>query len=123
MSANWHSRAGKGLSSLTTWNDKICAVEVVSTTKGRLVSHVQVTLWTNYDVSVCSAIFSQKLQKVPDFVQNHEKPSIWPKLATFRANYHVSVFTATLQQKLQKVPHFVKNHEKSSMRPKLETSN
>ena len=56
-------------------------------------------------------LFSKKLQKVVHFVKEHEKSSIWPKLATFRANYHVSAFWWTFQQK---VSHFVKKHEKSS---------
>ena len=64
-------------------------------------------------------LFSKKLQKVAHFVKEHEKSSIWPKLATFRANYHVSAFWWTFQQK---VSHFVKKHEKSSIWPKLTTS-
>ena len=64
-------------------------------------------------------LFSKKLQKVAHFVKEHEKSSIWPKLATFRANYHVSAFWWTFEQK---VSHFVKKHEKSSIWPKLTTS-
>ena len=64
-------------------------------------------------------LFSKKLQKVAHFVKEHEKSSIWPKLATFRANYHVSAFWWTFQQK---VSDFVKKHEKSSIWPKLTTS-
>ena len=37
-------------------------------------------------------LFGKKLQKVAHFVKNHEKSSIWPKLATFQANYHISRF-------------------------------
>ena len=36
------------------------------------------------------------------FVKRHEKSSIWPKLATFRANYHVSPFWSSFQQKVAK---------------------
>ena len=43
-------------------------------------------------------LFRRKLQKVPHFVKKHEKPSIWPKLATFGANYHVLAFSWTFQQ-------------------------
>ena len=64
-------------------------------------------------------LFSKKLQKVAHFVKEHEKSSIWPKLATFRANYHVSAFWWTFEQK---VSHFVKKNEKSSIWPKLTTS-
>ena len=63
-------------------------------------------------------LFSKKLQKVAHFVKEHEKSSIWPKLATFRANYHVSAFWWTFEQK---VSHFVKKNEKSSIWPKLAT--
>ena len=38
-------------------------------------------------------LFGKKFQKVADFVKKHEKSSIWPRLATFRANYHVSRFS------------------------------
>ena len=44
-------------------------------------------------------LFSKKLQKVAHFVKEHEKSSIWPKLATFRANYHVSAFWWTFSAK------------------------
>ena len=37
-------------------------------------------------------LFGKKLQKVAHFVKNHEKSSIWLKLATFRINYHVLRF-------------------------------
>ena len=64
-------------------------------------------------------LFSKNVEKVAHFVKEHEKSSIWPKLATFRANYHVSAFSWTFEQK---VSHFVKKHEKSSIWPKLTTS-
>ena len=64
-------------------------------------------------------LFRKNVQKVAHFVKEHEKWSIWPKLATFRANYHVSAFWWTFEQK---VSHFVKKHEKSSIWPKLTTS-
>ena len=44
-------------------------------------------------------LFSKRKQKVPRFVKKHEKSSIWPKLATFRANYHVLAFRWTFQEK------------------------
>ena len=40
-------------------------------------------------------VFRKKLQEVPDFVKKHEKPSIWPKLATFGANYPFLAFSWT----------------------------
>ena len=51
-------------------------------------------------------LFRKKLQKVPHFVKKHEKPSIWPKLATFRANYHVLAFSWTFQQEVAKSSSF-----------------
>ena len=51
-----------------------------------------------------------KLQKVGNFVKEHEKSSILPKLATFRANYHVSAFWSTFQEKVAKVLKGTKNH-------------
>ena len=53
-------------------------------------------------------LFRKKLQKAPHFVKKHEKPSIWRKLATFRANYHVLVFSWTFQQKVAKSASFGK---------------
>ena len=44
-------------------------------------------------------LFSKRLQKVLRFVKEHEKASIWPKLATFRTNYHVLAFRWTFQGK------------------------
>ena len=38
-------------------------------------------------------------EKVSHFVKNHEKSSIWLKLATLRANYDFSAFSSTFQQK------------------------
>ena len=46
--------------------------------------------------------FRKKGQKVPHFVEKHEKPSIWPKLATFRANYYVLAFSWTFQKEVAK---------------------
>ena len=43
-------------------------------------------------------LFRKKLQKVPHYVKKHEKPSIWRKLASFRANYHVLAFSWTFQE-------------------------
>ena len=67
-------------------------------------------------------ILGQKLEKVARFMKNHEKSSIWLKLAFFRANYHVFEQPITFRHldelfgiKLQKVAHLVKNHEKSSI--------
>ena len=34
-------------------------------------------------------LFGKKLEKEADFLKKHEKSSISPKLATFRANDHV----------------------------------
>ena len=51
-------------------------------------------------------LFRKKLQKVPHFVEKHEKPSIWQKLATFRKNYHVFTFRGTLWQKVAKTASF-----------------
>ena len=47
-------------------------------------------------------IFGQKFKKVAHFVKNHEKSSIWPKLATFRANYYLSRFRWTFRKKVAK---------------------
>ena len=67
-------------------------------------------------------IFGQKLEKVAPFVRNHEKSSIWPKLATFRAHYHLSRFPWTFRRKkFQKVVHFMKNLEIPSIWQKLAT--
>ena len=51
-------------------------------------------------------LFRKKLQKVPHFVKKHEKPSIWPKLAIFRANYHVLAFSCTFQKEVAKSASF-----------------
>ena len=51
-------------------------------------------------------LFRKKLQKLPHFVKKHEQPSIWRKLATFRANYHVLAFSRTFQQKVAKSASF-----------------
>ena len=51
-------------------------------------------------------LFRKKLEKVPLFVKKHEKPSIWPKLSTFRANYHVLAFSWTFQQEVAKSAFF-----------------
>ena len=40
------------------------------------------------------SVSSSFLQKVWDFVKNHQNLSIWPKLETFRENYHVLGFSA-----------------------------
>ena len=74
---------------------------------------------SHFDVSV--KFLGKKLKKVARFVKNHEKSSIWPKLATLRANYHLSRFQWTFRKKLQKVALFLKNHQKSSIWPKLAT--
>ena len=51
-------------------------------------------------------LFRKKLQKVRHFVKKHEKPSIWPKLASFGANYHVLAFSWTFQQEVAKSASF-----------------
>ena len=56
----------------------------------------------NYDVLGSHQVFSEKLQKVLDFVKNHQNLSIWPQLATFRANYHVLGFSSSFQRKVVK---------------------
>ena len=61
----------------------------------------QTTMFWHFD-----EVFSKKLQKVPHFVKKHEKPSIWPKLWTFRANYHVLAFSWTFQQEVAKSASF-----------------
>ena len=38
-------------------------------------------------------LFGKKLQKVAHLVKNHEKSSIWTKLATFQANYQWNFWT------------------------------
>ena len=51
-------------------------------------------------------LFSKKLQKVPHFVKEHEKSSIWPKHSTFRTNWHVFLFWWTFQQKVARSASF-----------------
>ena len=51
-------------------------------------------------------LFRKKFQKVPHFVKKHKKPSIWQKLATFRANYHVLAFSWTFQKEVAKSSSF-----------------
>ena len=51
-------------------------------------------------------LFRKKLRKVVHFVKKHEKPSIWPKLASFGANYHVLAFSWTFQQEVAKSASF-----------------
>ena len=76
----------------------------------------QTTMFWHFD-----EVFSRKLQKVPHFVKNHEKSSIWPKLDTFRTNWHVFAFWSTFHQKVAKSASFRENHEKSSTWAKLAT--
>ena len=65
-------------------------------------------------------LFSKKLQKVPHFVEKHEKSLIWPKLCNFFEQTTMSLhFDQLFRKKLQKVPHFVKQQEKSLIWPKL----
>ena len=64
-------------------------------------------LRTKYHVLVhLDELFRKKLQKVAHFVKKHEKPSIWPKLASFGANYHVLAFSWTFQQEVAKSASF-----------------
>ena len=51
-------------------------------------------------------LFRKKLQKVPHFVKNNEKPSIWPELATFRGNYDLLAFSWTFQKEVAKSASF-----------------
>ena len=55
----------------------------------------QTTMFWHFD-----EVVSRKLQKVPHFVKNHEKSSIWRKLATFPTNYHVLTLWWTFQRKV-----------------------
>ena len=55
----------------------------------------QTTMFWHFD-----EVFSKKLQKVPHFVEKHEKSSIWWKLATFPTNYHVLTLWWTFQRKV-----------------------
>ena len=64
-------------------------------------------------------LLRKKLQKVAHFVKKHEKSSIWPKLATFRANIMFQGFHELFGIKCQKVAILVKKHEKSSIWPNL----
>ena len=60
--------------------------------KARKVIHLAKTLQLFQQTTLSfhfDELFRKKLQKVPHFVNKHEKPSIWPELSTFRANYHV----------------------------------
>ena len=67
-------------------------------------------------------LFSKKLQKVPHFVEKHEKSLIWPKVCNFFEQTTMSLhFDQLFRKKLQKVPHFVKQQEKSLIWPKLAT--
>ena len=51
-------------------------------------------------------LFRKKLQQVPHFVRKHEKPSIWPKLSTFRKNYPFLAFSWTFEQGVEKIASF-----------------
>ena len=51
-------------------------------------------------------LFRKKLEQVPFFVKKHEKPSIWPKLATFGANYYVFAFSRNFQKEVAKSASF-----------------
>ena len=57
-------------------------------------------------------LFRKNLQKVPHFLKKHEKPSIWPKLAIYRANYDVLAFSWIFQKEVAKSASF----RKKSMR-------
>ena len=61
----------------------------------------QTTIYLHFD-----ELFRRKLHKVPHFVKKHEKPSIWPKLSTFRANYHVLAFSWTFKQEVSESASF-----------------
>ena len=54
----------------------------------------------------------KRLQKLAQFMKNHDKPSIWPKLATSRANYHVLAFSWTFQKEVAKSASFRKQARK-----------
>ena len=77
--------------------------------KARKVIHLAKTLQRFQKTTMSlhfDELFRKKLQKVPHFVKKHEKPSIWPKLSTFRANYHVLAFSWTFQQEVEKSASF-----------------
>ena len=64
-------------------------------------------------------LFRKKLQEVPHFVKKHEKPSIWPKLATFGANYPVLAFSWTFQKEVAESAPFRGKARKTSIWPTL----
>ena len=45
-------------------------------------------------------VLRKKLQKVSDFVKNHQNSSTWSKLETFCANYHVLGISSSFEQKV-----------------------
>ena len=61
----------------------------------------QTTMSSHFD-----ELFRKKLQQVPHFVRKHEKPSIWPKLSTFRKNYPFLAFSWTFEQGVEKIASF-----------------
>ena len=77
--------------------------------KARKIIHLAKTLQLFEQTSMSlhfDELFRKKLQKVPHFVKKHEKPSIWRKLAIFRANYDVLAFSWTFQKEVAKSASF-----------------
>ena len=65
-------------------------------------------------------LFSKKLQKVPHFLEKHEKSSIWQKLCNFFEQTTMFwCFDELLSKRFEKVAQFVKKHGKSSIWPNL----
>ena len=98
MSFRAFSRNGPLFGKSASFNEK--ARKVIHLAKS-LQLFEQTTMSLHFD-----ELFRKKLQKVPHFVKKHEKPSIWPKLATFWANYHVLAFSWTFQQENAKSASF-----------------
>ena len=82
-----------------------CLISWKSTRNHRFVQNFAIFKKTTMSLHF-DQLFRKKLQKVPHFVKKHEKPSIWQKLAIFRANYHVLAFSWTFQKEVAKSASF-----------------
>ena len=83
---------------------KKCLISWESTRNNRFHQNLA-TFRENYHVWI-DELYGKKLQKMPNFVKKHEKPSIWQKLSTFRKNYPVLAFSWTFEQGVAKIASF-----------------
>ena len=85
-----------------TFQQKVAKIGSIRKKAGKIIDLAktlqlfeQTTMSLHFD-----QLFRKKSQQVPHFVKKHEKPSIWPKLATFGANYPVLAFSWTFQKEV-----------------------